>query len=347
MRSKFVIGTVLGLFVLFGWLLGHIYGVLLAVYEETTIFKDLEYSWVFRLLLNLVGYSTVILPCFALYKYLEKTHYFEKITNNNWVSRLLRTMFLEQERLPEVVRVDESLPHESVELALCVVGLMGAYLVWGLLQEKIMTTVLSKSCKVIPVMLMGKLISRAKYESYEYVTAVLISLGMALFLFGTGEDHAWGAPSVSGACLLVLYLCCDSFTSSWQGALFRRHGLQPLQMLLCVSLCSCSLSAAALLGRPLPALISQPSFVADACLLALSSAAGQLIIYRTIARFGPVVFAICMTLRQAGSVLLSCLVFGHRVSAGGAAGVTLVFSSVFLRLYWRRRRAPLAAPGDK
>lgn len=61
--------------------------------------------------------------------------------NNNWVSRLLRTMFLEQERLPEVVRVDESLPHESVELALCVVGLMGAYLVWGLLQEKIMTTV--------------------------------------------------------------------------------------------------------------------------------------------------------------------------------------------------------------
>lgn len=37
--------TVLGLFVLFGWLLGHIYGVLLAVYEETTIFKDLEYSW--------------------------------------------------------------------------------------------------------------------------------------------------------------------------------------------------------------------------------------------------------------------------------------------------------------
>ncbi|CAG9567718.1 unnamed protein product [Danaus chrysippus] len=415
MRSKFVIGTVLGLVVLFGWLLGRIYAVLLAVYEETTIFKDLEYSWVFRLLLNLVGYSTVILPCFALYKYLEKTHYFEKITNNNWVSRLLRALFFEQERLPEVVRVDESLPHEGAELALCVVGLMGAYLVWGLLQEKIMTTdyvladgsvsrftdsqflvfvnrvlgslvalvrlratrrplfpaplykfsycaltnivsawcqyealkfvsfptqVLSKSCKVIPVMLMGKLISRSKYESYEYVTAVLISLGMVLFLFGTGEEQAWGAPSVSGACLLVLYLCCDSFTSSWQGALFRRHGLQPLQMLLCVSVCSCSLTAAALLRRPLPALLSQPSFVADACLLALSSAVGQLIIYRTIARFGPVVFAICMTVRQAGSVLLSCLVFGHRVSPGGAAGVLLVFSAVFLRLYCRRRRAP-------
>lgn len=49
---------------------------------------------------------------------------------------------------------------------------------------------LSKSCKVIPVMLMGKLISRNKYELYEYVTAVLISVGMVLFMFGSHDDHA-------------------------------------------------------------------------------------------------------------------------------------------------------------
>lgn len=49
--------------------------------------------------------------------------------------------------------------------------------------------VLSKSCKVIPVMLMGKLISRNKYELYEYVTAVLISVGMVLFLFGSHDDN--------------------------------------------------------------------------------------------------------------------------------------------------------------
>lgn len=53
-----------------------------------------------------------------------------------------------------------------------------------------MLQVLSKSCKVIPVMLMGKVISRNKYELYEYVTAVLISVGMVLFMFGSHDDYA-------------------------------------------------------------------------------------------------------------------------------------------------------------
>lgn len=47
---------------------------------------------------------------------------------------------------------------------------------------------LSKSCKVIPVMLMGKLVSRNKYEPYEYGTALLISVGMMMFMFGSHDQ---------------------------------------------------------------------------------------------------------------------------------------------------------------
>nr|XP_026483218.1 adenosine 3'-phospho 5'-phosphosulfate transporter 1 [Vanessa tameamea] len=330
MRSKLIIGIVLVLCVLATWLFGRLYRELLYVYEQTGTLTDSEYSWVFRLLLNLVGYSTVLLPCYVLYKYLEKTNYFDKISNNSWISRILFACFSEHDHIPESlkpVKVEENPKHEGLELAFCFSGLMGAYLVWGLLQEKIMTQnyvmpdgshqkfndsqflvfinrllgflialvrllstgqqviaaplykfsycsltniisawcqyealkyvsfptqVLSKSCKVIPVMLMGKLISRNKYEGYEYGTAVLISAGMALFLLG-GARGAWAAPSAAGAALLALYMCCDSFTSSWQGALFRRHALRPLQMLCAVNLCSCALSAAALLHRAPPA----------------------------------------------------------------------------------------------
>lgn len=39
------------------------------------------------------------------------------------------------------IKVDETPAQESAELAFCFAGLMGAYLVWGLLQEKIMTQV--------------------------------------------------------------------------------------------------------------------------------------------------------------------------------------------------------------
>ena len=43
---------------------------------------------------------------------------------------------------------------------------------------------LAKATKIIPVMLMGKLVSNKKYERYEYLVAILISLGMMAFLFG-------------------------------------------------------------------------------------------------------------------------------------------------------------------
>lgn len=38
-------------------------------------------------------------------------------------------------------------------------------------------------------MMMGKLVSHKKYEYYEYVTAIFISVGMALFLFGSAGNH--------------------------------------------------------------------------------------------------------------------------------------------------------------
>jgi len=38
-------------------------------------------------------------------------------------------------------------------------------------------------------MLMGKLVLNAKYKSYEYFTAVLITVGMTAFLFGSMENE--------------------------------------------------------------------------------------------------------------------------------------------------------------
>merc|ERR1712088_1079688 len=51
------------------------------------------------------------------------------------------------------------------------------------------TQVLAKASKVIPVMLMGKIVSKRKYEYYEYVVAVLITIGMIAFLLGSDESR--------------------------------------------------------------------------------------------------------------------------------------------------------------
>ncbi|CAH2055003.1 unnamed protein product, partial [Iphiclides podalirius] len=415
MRSKIVIGSVLVLSAVVTWLFGHLYQELLSAYEQSDSLIDSDYSWCFRLLLNLVGYATVLVPSYLLYKYLHRTNYFDKITNKTWLSRVLYACFGEPgERLPEAakpVKAEES--RECFELVFCFTGLMGSYLVWGLLQEKIMTQnyvmpdgslvrfndsqllvfinrllaflialahllatgqaviaaplykfsycsvtniisawcqyealkfvsfptqVLSKSCKVIPVMVMGRLISRTKYEWHEYASAALISAGMALFMAGSqGAAAPSAATTGAGLALLALYMACDGFTSSWQAALFARHALRPLQMLAAVNLCSVALTAAALPRAP-PRLLQHPPFVADCLLLALSSAAGQVLIYRTIARFGAVLFAIAMTLRQAVSILVSCALYGHAVAPEGVCGVLLVFAAVLFRLYCRSRR---------
>lgn len=80
-----------------------------------------------------------------LLRYFDTNYHFKISVNNGYFSRFLFACFGEpNERMPDAVKplkVDESPARESAELAFCFAGLMGAYLVWGLLQEKIMTQV--------------------------------------------------------------------------------------------------------------------------------------------------------------------------------------------------------------
>lgn len=49
---------------------------------------------------------------------------------------------------------------------------------------------LAKAAKTIPVMIMGRIVSKTKYECYEYVTALVLSVGMLLFMLDAGNDRA-------------------------------------------------------------------------------------------------------------------------------------------------------------
>jgi len=204
--------------------------------------------------------------------------------------------------------------------------------------------VLAKSAKVIPVMLMGKLVSKTKYKNYEYFTAVLISVGMTAFLLGsTDEENLENqATTTSGIALLVGYLLFDSFTANWQNSLFKEHHPSSIQMMCGVNFMSCLLTSTSLIQQggiiySLNFASRFPRFVVDCLLTALASATGQLFIFATISKFGPVVFTIIMTIRQALSILLSCLLYGHYLSASAIIGVIIVFFAIFLRIYYGHR----------
>ena len=49
-------------------------------------------------------------------------------------------------------------------------------------------------------MLMGKIVSRTKYEYYEYFTAVILSIGMLFFMLDAEDNKSrkfkWSNPNV-------------------------------------------------------------------------------------------------------------------------------------------------------
>lgn len=387
--------------------------------------KSKEYSWLIRLSVNTFGYLCVFIPGLLIYKYTRKIKYLER-SDKSLFSNAIRFCFggAQDERGADGRIQDKAgigkrtSMQECLLLSYCLFGLMGSYLTWGVLQEKIMTQeyenaekkkahfkdsqflvftnrvlgflitavyltvkrqlkqraplykysyasfsnimsawfqyealkfvnfptqVLAKSCKIIPVMIMGKIISRNKYEFYEYITAIMISVGMIFFLTGsTDESKTTAMTTLTGVLLLTFYMIFDSFTSNWQGELFKTYSMSSIQMMCGVNLFSTLFTTASLSMQggfysSLMFAAEHPKFVMDCVVLSISSAIGQLFIFYTIATFGAVVFTIIMTLRQAIAILLSCLIYKHSISFLGIVGVLIVFLAIFLRVYCNQR----------
>ncbi|KAH7712164.1 Protein PST-1 a [Aphelenchoides avenae] len=90
-------------------------------------------------------------------------------------------------------------------------------------------------------------------------------------------------------------------------------------------LCLVSLLEQGTLFSSLSFMFSHEGFSRDSFLLSISGAIGQ--------KFGPVVFAVIMTVRQIFSVVLSSMYFSHVMSITGVFGLMVVFGSIFVDTY--------------
>jgi solute carrier family 35 (adenosine 3'-phospho 5'-phosphosulfate transporter), member B2 len=205
------------------------------------------------------------------------------------------------------------------------------------------TQVLSKSCKLIPVMIVGMLLNKKTYPRAEYVDAVLITIGVALFTASEklgSNKHMDDAreDSMFGVSLLALYLFADSFTSQWQSRVYKDYQVDQYQMMLGVNIWSMLFTGASLVysGEGVESFIfimSDSAAFWHMLILSVTSATGQLFIFYTIKEFGPVVFTIMMTTRQIFSLVISFLLFSKEpMQLFGWIGATLVFLIVFNRI---------------
>ena len=205
---------------------------------------------------------------------------------------------------------------------------------------------LSKSTKVIPVMLMGKFLNKKEYPLQEYGEAALISAGVSMFTFAETNKKESQATEALGLVCLTLYIVSDSFTSQWQSRVYKAHpDVDQYQMMFSVNMWSIVFTFAMLLasgelGLTLQFLSNNPEAIIDNITISVTSATGQLFIYYTVKEFGPVVFTIIMTTRQMFSMVLSSFAYGHEM--GGAlayVGVTVVFGTLWYRVRRRYTRS--------
>lgn len=205
---------------------------------------------------------------------------------------------------------------------------------------------LGKCAKMIPVMIWGYAINGRTYKLADYLVACGVMGGCTLFaLYGeTTAKDAEGGPhtGVYGIALMLGYLGFDGFTSTFQDKLFRGYQMETYNQMLWVNFCSAVISSFWLfsdssMGKAVAFIENHPESLTDVLVLSAASTCGQLCILYTIREFGALLFATIMTTRQFLSILLSCIIFMHPLTALQWVGTVMVFASLYYQAFVKQQ----------
>mmetsp|Transcript_18075 Transcript_18075/g.39031 ORF Transcript_18075/g.39031 Transcript_18075/m.39031 type:complete len:461 (-) Transcript_18075:180-1562(-) len=182
--------------------------------------------------------------------------------------------------------------------------------------------VLAKSCKPVPVMLMGALMGK-KYPPKKYMKVALIVGGVGLFMGGgskskkaAGDDEKDASSQLIGIALLFISLCFDGGTGAYEDKLMSVHSVGPFDLMYNIQLGKTILAGIGLI------VLNQVHVFAQMCqdmgfllvALGLSGAIGQVFIFVTIAKFGALTCSIIGLARKVTTLVASIYFYGHTLN---------------------------------
>eukprot|EP00736_Rhodelphis_marinus_P002408 Rmarinus@m.9328 len=196
------------------------------------------------------------------------------------------------------------------------------------------TQVLGKSCKMIPVMLLGMLIYGRRYSVQEIFCVLLIFSGISVFMLmkaSTATDEK--ENELVGLVMLLISLALDGVTGSMQDHASKRYSPNTHHFMLYQNVWGILVLLVCLIAMDqlVPALTfcaTHPAVIKDLVLFSIASALGQNFIFLLITRFGALYCAIVTTTRKFFTILGSVVWFGHALSAPQWLGVVLVFTGL-------------------
>jgi len=235
------------------------------------------------------------------------------------------------------------------------------------------TMVLGKSCKLVPVMLMNVLMYRRRFAPHKYLVVAMVTAGITVFMaFGSespsksskhGVSSTGDAPPASaqlvGAAYLLVNLLLDGAVNSTQDEIFARYRVSGQQMMFWINVC-CTLLSVCLGALPLPyipvihptvsasgvssefaqavAFIrGHPGVVVPLVQFALTGALGQLFIFETLQHFGSLTLVTITLTRKMFTMILSVIVYSHRLTSGQWLGAGIVFAGISVEAFVKRK----------
>lgn len=211
------------------------------------------------------------------------------------------------------------------------------------------TQVVGKSCKPIPVMILGVLVGSKSYPARKYLFILMIVAGVAMFMYkDSAATKAGGGESVLGVgeLLLILSLTCDGLTGAVQERMKSEHGTKSGHMMLAMNKWSLGYLSLALLltgeGVQFIQFIQRhPAVIWELASFSVASALGQFFIFVCVSDFGPLPCSIITTTRKFFTVLASVIFFGNSLVNRQWLGCAFVFAGIFLDgLYGKQKSSP-------
>ncbi|XP_071941248.1 solute carrier family 35 member B1-like [Antedon mediterranea] len=206
--------------------------------------------------------------------------------------------------------------------------------------------VLGKSCKPIPVMILGVLVAHKRYPLRKYFFVLFIVVGVALFMFKgdssskSTDSHAFGF----GELLLILSLTLDGLTGAAQDKMRGEYKTSPYHMMFNINkwsvlflLILCLVTGE--LFQFMEFLSRYPNTIPNILLFGLASAVGQSFIFTTVSSFGPLTCSIITTTRKFFTILGSVILFNNPLIYRQWIGVLFVFIGLGLdSMYGKNRK---------
>mmetsp|Transcript_9383 Transcript_9383/g.13316 ORF Transcript_9383/g.13316 Transcript_9383/m.13316 type:complete len:457 (+) Transcript_9383:166-1536(+) len=205
--------------------------------------------------------------------------------------------------------------------------------------------VLAKSCKPVPVMIMGAFMGK-KYPLRKYLNVILIVGGVGLFMGGgskggksSGDSEEISSSSqIIGGILLFISLCFDGGTGAYEDKLMAVHSVGPFNLMYNIQLGKTIIAGVSLL------VLNQVHIFVQMCqemgfllvALGLTGAMGQVFIFVTISKFGALTCSIIGLARKVTTLVASIYFYGHHLNGIQATGLFISVGAMAMN-FWGKK----------